>query len=180
MQVDLEGRTGRRARGFKQLLAINDEELQALFDELSDEFLVEMEMDQLLQAGERLAEMGEKRSSWIERFEADLGDVEGERRVLVELELSKLMDTLVQIAHLLPAELQRMLERFTHETNLVILENREVHATLLSKVREQEVLRKQAHKREYDGRIATWRQLRHDQALFAFKELLHSQDTLMP
>ena len=43
LEVELEGRTGQVARGFKQLISLNDAELATMFEELNDDFLLQME-----------------------------------------------------------------------------------------------------------------------------------------
>ena len=64
MEVTLETRTGHAGRGFKKLLTLNDEEIQAIFDELSDEFLLEMELQEVNEAWDRLHEQTGRREAW--------------------------------------------------------------------------------------------------------------------
>lgn len=47
LEVDLEARTGRAGRDFRKLLALNDDELDAVFDELADDFLLDMEVHEV-------------------------------------------------------------------------------------------------------------------------------------
>ena len=133
MEVTLETRTGHAGRGFKKLLTLNDEEIQAIFDELSDEFLLEMELQEVNEAWDRLHEQTGRREAWINDFERDLQGIEGERRAMVEAELGKLLDTLIETAHQLPSALERMCELQVHDVNLLILSNREVHAQLMAR-----------------------------------------------
>ena len=107
MEVELEARTGHAARGFKQLLALNDAELSTIFEELADDFLLVMELAEVEAAGENVNEQARRRRGWIDAFEGDLSGVEGERRQMVEAELSALMETLIATAHLLPPQLER-------------------------------------------------------------------------
>ena len=45
LEVELEARTAHVARSFKQLMALNDAELKTMFEELADDFLLQMEME---------------------------------------------------------------------------------------------------------------------------------------
>ena len=47
MEVDLEARTGRAGRDFRKLISLNDEELATIFDEMADDFLLDMEMQEV-------------------------------------------------------------------------------------------------------------------------------------
>ena len=47
MDVELEARTGHVARSFKQLMALNDAELHTMFEELADDFLLQMEVEEV-------------------------------------------------------------------------------------------------------------------------------------
>ena len=131
MEVTLETRTGHAGRGFKKLLTLNDEEIQAIFDEMADEFLLEMELVDVNEMWDRLHEQTTRREGWINDFEADLQGVEAERRAMIELELGKLLDSLIETAHELPPALERMAELQVFEINKLILANREVHAQLM-------------------------------------------------
>ena len=75
MEVTLETRTGHAGRGFKKLLTLNDEEIQAIFDEMADEFLLEMELVDVNEMWDRLHEQTTRREGWINDFEADLQGV---------------------------------------------------------------------------------------------------------
>ena len=180
MEVTLETRTGHAGRGFKKLLTLNDEEIQAIFDEMADEFLLEMELVDVNEMWDRLHEQTTRREGWITDFEADLQGVEAERRAMIELELGKLLDSLIETAHELPPALERMAELQVFEINKLILANREVHAQLMARVRRAEVLRQKQHRALWEVRLLEWRRLRHEQALTTFKALLHSQETVQP
>ena len=49
------------------------------------------------------------------QFETDLGKVEDERREMVEAELTTLLEALVATAHLLPPQLERLVETEAHQ-----------------------------------------------------------------
>ncbi len=180
MEVDLEARTGRLGRDFKALLSLNDAEIQSVFDHLVADFLLAMELSDVLEARQRLDEHAERRTQWIDSFEADLAALEGERKALVRHELAWLMDALVQTAHLLPAELGRLVEGLAHDVNVLILGNREVHATLVAKLRIAEVKRVQAHADEWAERLAEWRRLRHTETLKRFRAFVHTEEVVKP
>eukprot|EP00965_Chrysotila_dentata_P196188 6177431-Pleurochrysis_carterae.AAC.1 len=50
------------------------------YDWLSDEFLVDMELDEVEAAWERMAAQTGHRAGWIDAFERDLAAIEDERR----------------------------------------------------------------------------------------------------
>jgi len=180
LEVDLEARTGRSGRDFRKLIGLNDEELVAIFEGLADDFLLDLELADVQDAWARLHEQGERRDEWVSRFEEELGGIEAERRGLADAEMGRLNDALLAIAHLLPADLERMLEGMAHEVNLVILANRNVHATLVSKLTLREVQRKAADRTRWETRLVAWRQLRHAHAVGCFKQQLHEANTVTP
>ena len=81
MEVTLETRTGHAGRGFKKLLTLNDEELQSMFDELGDEFLLEMELDEVDEAWGRLQQQTDRRVGWINDFEEKASRMDGGKYV---------------------------------------------------------------------------------------------------
>ena len=180
MEVELEARTGAVARSFKALMVLNDAELKSMFDELADDFLLQMEMDEVDSAWVRIDEELTRRRGWVDQFERDLTKVENERREMVEAELTTLLELLVATAHLLPPALERFVETETHSVNLLILANREVHAELLAKLRVEDVKRHKSSLREWEARKLEWRRLRHENALQTLKSYLHSPEVLAP
>ena len=84
-----------------------------------------MELVDVNEMWDRLHEQTTRREGWINDFEADLQGVEAERRAMIELELGKLLDSLIEIAHELPPALERMAELQVFEINKLILANRE-------------------------------------------------------
>ena len=75
LEVELEGRTGQVARGFKQLISLNDAELATMFEELSDDFLLQMERVEVDTAWVRIYEELKRREGWTDDFEQDLSKV---------------------------------------------------------------------------------------------------------
>lgn len=186
----------------------------------------------------RIQEQGVRRDDWTTCFEKDLEAIEQERRGLADAEMSKLTDALLGaqmpprgnsnggretaaptarrdspikpppdpsssdartplyppffsdtrfpvpipsgIAHMLPADVEHLLETMSHEINLLILANREVHARLCAKLRLREVERKAEHRKRWEGRMQAWRQLRHAHALGCFILRLHQPHTVAP
>ena len=105
LNVELEARTAHVARSFKQLMALNDAELKTMFEELADDFLLQMEMEEVDSSWVRIDEELHRRFAWVDQFETDLGKVEDERREMIEAELTTLLESLVATAHLLPPQL---------------------------------------------------------------------------
>ena len=115
LNVELEARTAHVARSFKQLMALNDAELKTMFEELADDFLLQMEMEEVDSSWVRIDEELHRRFAWVDQFETDLGKVEDERREMIEAELTTLLESLVATAHLLPPQLERLVETEAHE-----------------------------------------------------------------
>ena len=117
LNVELEARTAHVARSFKQLMALNDAELKTMFEELADDFLLQMEMEEVDSSWTRIDEELHRRFAWVDQFETDLGKVEDERREMIESELTTLLESLVATAHLLPQMLERAVETEAHEVS---------------------------------------------------------------
>ena len=180
MEVELEAKTGQVARGFKQLIGLNDAELGTMFEELEDDFLIQMERSEVDGAWTRIHEELLRREKWVGDFESDLSKVESERRQRVEMELSALMGVLIETAHLLPPQLERLLEEMAHTVNLLILSNREVHADLITRLKIDEVKRQKIDLKRWQERLAKWRRLRHDHSVQSFKTYVHSPQVVAP
>ena len=180
LEVELEARTAHVARSFKQLMALNDAELKTMFDELADDFLLQMEMDEVDSSWVRIDEELHRRFSWVTQFEADLGKVEDERRELIEAEMNTLLEALVATAHLLPPQLERLVETEAHQVNLLILANRDAHADLVARLRVDDVKRHKQNRLDWEARKAAWRRLRHDHAILTLKSYLHSPEVIAP
>ena len=106
--------------------------------------------------------------------------MEGERRQATHVELCQLMDACVEIAHMLPNELERALEKMTSEVNMLIISNRAVHAELIAKLRVAEVRRQREHEQRFRLRLAAWRAACHSRALSLFKEHVASAAIIAP
>lgn len=61
---------------------------------------LQMERDEVDETWTRISSELSRREGWVADFEQDLGKVEMERRQRVEEELTKLMNVLVETAHL--------------------------------------------------------------------------------
>ena len=180
LEVELEARTAHVARSFKQLMALNDAELKTMFDELADDFLLQMEMDEVDSSWLRIDDELHRRFAWVTQFEADLSKVEDERRELIEAEMNTLLESLVATAHLLPPQLERLVETEAHQVNLLILANRDAHADLIARLRVDDVKRHKQNRMDWEARKAAWRRLRHDHAILTLKSYLHSPEVVAP
>jgi len=180
LNVEVELRTGQAARSFKQLLSLNDSEIESFFEELNDEFLTRLEMADVSQIGQSVGSQGPRRATWIAEFESELDEMEAERRQSAHIELCQLMDACVEIAHMLPNELERELEKMTSEVNMLIISNKEVHAELVARLRIGEVKRQRKHRLKFVQRLAAWRAACHAHALELFKETMVSAAIVSP
>ncbi len=88
---------------------------------------------------------------------------------MAEREMTVLMEELVTTAHLLPPQLERLLETETHALNLLILSNRETHADLLARLRVEDIKKQKHDLTAWEARKVEWRRLRHEHAILAFK-----------
>ncbi|EOD25372.1 hypothetical protein EMIHUDRAFT_237803 [Emiliania huxleyi CCMP1516] len=180
VEVDLEARTGKAGRNYRKLVALADEELELSFDELGDAFLLDMELNEVRDAWRQIDEQGSRRSGWTAQLKADLDGIEGERRSICAAELARLLDALLGIAHLLPNDLERLVEELTHETNLLILSNRDVHATLVARLEQREVKQQRERRERWEQRLLAWRQLRHAHAVACYQQALHAPHVVSP
>ena len=62
-----------------------------VFDELADDFLLQMEEEEVDASWVRIDEELHRRFAWVTQFETDLSKVEDERREMVDTELTKLL-----------------------------------------------------------------------------------------
>lgn len=164
------------------LTRVNRETLEDL-DEKQNKFLASIHIDSfLLDKSENdlldlLGELKKKlshRDNTIGKFESDLDNTEIKRADRVSAELKRLVDQLIEIAHQLPDDIQRLVENEAFEVNREIIKNRLQHSQTVAELRIKHVQLEFESVEKWEETRRKWRQLRHDQALNVYRKDIRS------
>ncbi|KAG6622642.1 DNA-directed RNA polymerase III subunit RPC8 [Phytophthora cinnamomi] len=124
---DVEVAIIRAADAVKELLAAIDagiQEAQAAL--VNNELLLTSDNDSILAMWRELEAVCQRRTDEITRFAARLDEIEQTRIHRVRVELQRLTFVLMETAHALPPEVERLIEAEAYEVNTVVISNRRV------------------------------------------------------
>lgn len=121
----LEARVLEASRAVKQQLGDLDKEHAAALARLGDdEWLVQLDHAGLAGVWSELETLCQRHKDVVTAFESALDGVEQERAQHVGGLLQRLLAALTDIAHLLPPEIERLVESKCHDMNVVMIGNR--------------------------------------------------------
>lgn len=116
-----------------------------------------------------------ERRQRIKTFASQLEDIEQERSRTLGSRLKDLAKALIEISHELEPGVERIIDRYSTELNLVTVNNRSDHADVLARLDKTAVT---SHKRMFQRWADTekaWRLLKHHDAVASFQKLLDSE-----
>ena len=128
----------------------------------------------LAQQRKDLENLEHERRLRITEFAHNLDSVEQERANVLGNRLAILTKNLVDIAHLLEPEVERLVDRYATDINTITSSNRRDHADVLARLEKSAVAaRKQVYSR-WDEAEKAWRLLKHKDAVLRFQNRLDS------
>ncbi|KAF1778966.1 protein of unknown function DUF4455 [Phytophthora cactorum] len=159
----------------KEVLATIDSGIQEAKAALTDnELLLASDNDKILRLWSELEAVCQRRTDEIAQFAAQLGEIEQSRILRVRVGLQRLTCVLMETAHALPPEVERIIEAEAYEVNTVVISNRRVYADLVARMETANVdVFLNARLAWEQGQIH-WRHLRHDDAIATFQATLNS------
>jgi len=116
----------------------------------------------------------------IGEFYINMKNVELNRQKLIESELSRLIQRLVDIGFQTRIEIERSLESCAKEVNVEILRNRASYSELNLMLKVEEVKFKARFKSQWENRTVDWKRLRHERVLKLCKEELQKSKWTNP
>ncbi|KAJ8550646.1 hypothetical protein ON010_g10423 [Phytophthora cinnamomi] len=172
---DVEVAIIRAADAVKELLAAIDagiQEAQAAL--VNNELLLTSDNDSILAMWRELEAVCQRRTDEITRFAARLDEIEQTRIHRVRVELQRLTFVLMETAHALPPEVERLIEAEAYEVNTVVISNRRVYADLVARMGTSNVDVFLTARLAWEQGQIRWRHLRHEDAIVKFQAILDS------
>ncbi|KAG7385073.1 DNA-directed RNA polymerase III subunit RPC8 [Phytophthora pseudosyringae] len=172
---DVEAAIIRAADHVKEVLATIDAGIQEAKVALTnDQLLLASDNETILGMWGELEAVCQRRTDELAHFAAQLEDIEQTRIDRVRVGLQQLTCALMETAHALPPEVERIIEAEAYEVNTVVICNRRVYADLVARMGTVNVdVFLNARLAWEQGQIQ-WRHLRHDDAVARFKATLDS------
>lgn len=166
----------------KDALAHTDAQLRAMRSSLHDDaLLLQSTSDDIERLWtERMAEVCVQRTRVLDAFADELDAIERTRIQRVRAELTHLTAVLMDTAHALPPEVERIIEAEAHELNAVVLSNRKVYADLVARMATADVTVFVDTRLAWETGQRHWRTLRHADAIATFQTRLNSREFTDP
>uniref|UniRef100_H3H2T6 Uncharacterized protein n=2 Tax=Phytophthora ramorum TaxID=164328 RepID=H3H2T6_PHYRM len=140
----------------------------------SNELLLASDNESILGMWRELDAVCQRRTDEITQFAAQLEEIEQTRIHRVRAELQRLTSTLMETAHALPPEVERIIEAEAYEVNTVVISNRRVYADLAARMGTANVDAFLNARLDWEQGQMRWRVLRHDAAIARFQATLSS------
>lgn len=179
---DVESALLSSADRVKDTLAALDTQLRVAVQSLTDDtVLLGSTRDDVLRLWEAdLLPLCERRTRLVDAFASELDGMECSRTLRVRDALATLTSELMETAHALPPEVERMIESEAHELNAVVLSNRIVYADLVARLATADVDVLVDARLAWERGQQYWRQLRHADALNEFATRLNASEFTDP
>ncbi|KAG1695747.1 hypothetical protein DVH05_019485 [Phytophthora capsici] len=172
---DLEVAIIRVADHVKEVLAAIDEGIREAKVALTNsQLLLASGNESILSMWRGLEAVCQRRTDEIAHFAAELEQIEQTRIHRVRIGLQRLTCVLMETAHALPPEVERIIEAEAHEVNTVVICNRRVYADLVARMDTANVDVFLDARLSWEQGQIRWRHLRHDSAIAKFQETLNS------
>ncbi|ETL97450.1 hypothetical protein L917_05271 [Phytophthora nicotianae] len=172
---DVEVAIIRAADHVKEVLATVDLAIQEAKSALTNnELLLASDNYKILRMWSELDAVCQRRTDEIAQFAAQLEEIEQSRINRIRMGLQRLTCVLMETAHALPPEVERIIEAEAYEVNTVVISNRRVYADLVARMETANVdVFLNARLAWEQGQIR-WRHLRHDDVIAKFQATLNS------
>ncbi|EEY55870.1 uncharacterized protein PITG_20628 [Phytophthora infestans T30-4] len=159
----------------KEVLAVIDSGIrEAKVVLTNNELLLASDADKILGMWSELDAVCQHRTDEIEQFAAGLEEIEQARIRRIRGRLQRLTYVLMETAHALPPEVERIIEAEAYEVNTVVISNRRVFADLVARLETANVDIFLDARLAWERGQTRWRHLRHDEAIASFQATLHS------
>ncbi|GMF16069.1 unnamed protein product [Phytophthora lilii] len=172
---DVEAAIIRAADHVKEVLATTDAGIRVSIIALSNnELLLASDNENIQGMWRDLEAVCQRRTDEIARFAAQLDEIEQSRIHRVRVGLQRLTYVLMETAHALPPEVERIIEAEAYEVNTVVISNRRVYADLVGRIGMANVDVFLNARLAWKQIQVRWRHLRHDDAIAKFRTTLNS------
>lgn len=177
---DLEQKVGEVGNSMRRLVDHSDADTQRLMDGLKDELLGPLSESDLVKVREEVGQSFLRQEKAIMQLESRLMNIEDRRAKLVHDAIRHTASDLIEIAHMLPDEVERLFQDEVKEVNIHIIRNQGSYQELLARLGISLVKKQEQAKEQYRERKARWRTLRHSHTIEKFKEKMQSDEIVKP
>ncbi|XP_031558023.1 coiled-coil domain-containing protein 180-like [Actinia tenebrosa] len=175
ISTDLEPRIIEASETLQVKLAENDKEIDHLMQLIEkDDDLIGYEIKDLHKLWINVAAHSSVRQSWIKDMQKSLEQVELDRSSLLRETLRSYDKTLERIAHLMPPDVHRMLEKEALHINSTILTNKRSCADLIAHLLSADIERERKCYIKWQTRVEDWRLLKCKESTRKFSEFMQS------
>ncbi|RLN86546.1 hypothetical protein BBJ28_00001505 [Nothophytophthora sp. Chile5] len=159
----------------KEALATIDTRIREAGCLLADNELLLASMNEgILRMWRDMEALCEQRGDEVDQFAVQLEQIEQIRTQRVRVGLERLTRSLMDTAHALPPEVERIIEAEVYEVNTVVISNRRVYGDLVAKMAAANVDVFVSSRLAWEQGQIHWRRLRHDHAIATFLATLNS------
>uniref|UniRef100_K3WAI1 DUF4455 domain-containing protein n=1 Tax=Globisporangium ultimum (strain ATCC 200006 / CBS 805.95 / DAOM BR144) TaxID=431595 RepID=K3WAI1_GLOUD len=159
----------------KEALANSDSRLCASEQTLTDEdLLLRSTHEDVVSMWSAMEQICTQRTQLITQFAQTLDTIERTRTSRVRNELQTLTAVLMDTAHALPPEIERIIEAEAYELNVVVISNRNVYADLIARMAMVDVDVFVATRLAWENGQRRWRQIRHHDAIRRYQDTMNS------
>ncbi|XP_078383943.1 coiled-coil domain-containing protein 180-like isoform X2 [Oculina patagonica] len=181
INAELEPRILESCENLKELLLENDSEIDRLLQTIeSDDDLLLHNLADLEELWENISEHSVHRQTWIRELDGTLEQVEHDRGNLIRETLKGYNKVLERVAHLMPPDVHRLLEKEAQRVNSTILMNKRAYADLTSHLLSADVERERQCYISWQRRVEDWRLLKCQVAIEKFNEYMKSSSVKEP
>ena len=171
----LEEQVIQSSRDLRDYLVSVEDRTAKIFERLHDvAFMTGMDHVYVLAQWEAIDAINQERETSQDDFGKRLKSYETERAKKGGGLLRELLHSLVDVAYILPGEVERFVEAEANEINLVMIGNFKAHTDLLTRMKQTSLRETTRSRIRWEKCEQVWRHLRHDDAIARFHGELNS------
>ncbi|XP_070532747.1 coiled-coil domain-containing protein 180-like [Ptychodera flava] len=162
-------------------LVQNDQEIEQILSRISEDLVLQhYSLVQLNDLWDEVASQSLSRHSWITQLDQTLDRIETNRQEMIAGVLKHYAKMLEGIAHFMPPDVQRLLEKESQVINQTMLANRRAYADLFARLMKTDIERERNQHESWRNRVQDWKQLNIDEAIKKFTEFMESEPMVKP
>uniref|UniRef100_A0A0G4F2M3 DUF4455 domain-containing protein n=1 Tax=Chromera velia CCMP2878 TaxID=1169474 RepID=A0A0G4F2M3_9ALVE len=167
---ELEDRIAEETKNAKRDLRHRGEESDELNTKLSEEIATLGDRDEryLVERWEKIEAPLEAASRRIDELETTFENIETDRHNKAMQRLKELSDKLTEISHVIRAEMEKIVTEFVEKCNVLSVQQRKAHASLIFRLREENAKARRVARRRWEVSFDEWKAHRHRFTLEVF------------
>ncbi|KAL4219460.1 hypothetical protein ACF0H5_022039 [Mactra antiquata] len=156
-------------------------QLQPLLAKIEkDEDLLTFTLEELYELWNEVQSHSEVRQSWITDLDNTLKDIENRRMNVVREKFKSYAKTLEKIAHILPPDLHRFMDKESQVINQTVLSNRRAYGDLYVRLLSTDIEREKSQHTVWKRRVDDWKMLKTELAIKRFRTFMQAEKIIAP